>query len=94
MFIYVRTINIFDLTHCRNLSDDRLLLRALILCQFDLRNKYLIYCGVDSDTLHGIWPTMSCYKFCVQIVASTPGPLTFDKIGGPGVRWHATLDTP
>ena len=32
LFIYVRTNNIFDLTHCnlvRNLSDDRLLLRAL-----------------------------------------------------------------
>ena len=28
-------------------------------------------------------------------IALTPGPLTFDMdIGGPGSRWHMTLDTP
>ena len=30
---------------------------------------------------------------CIHL-ASTPGPLTFEiKIGGPGSRWHVTLDT-
>ena len=35
MFIFVRTNNIFDLTHSnfvQNLSDDQLLLRALMVC--------------------------------------------------------------
>ena len=51
MFIYVRTNNIFDLTHChfvRNLSDDRLLLRAARkICLMQLwpacfRGKYIV----------------------------------------------------
>ena len=56
-FLLVRTNNIFDLTHCnlvRNLSDDRLLLRALLISMSIVKRMYHRITAVTShNPIHG-----------------------------------------
>ena len=53
------------------------------------------YCEIHCMLVHAYNEDANKWVQGGTYVASTPGSLTFDiEIGGPGSRWHVTLDTP